>query len=193
MKSLAIILVAICLAAGGCSQYTSKTGVVVASPKFQPMTETHAPIIPLVLSNGKEMSLRKASNSLCIVAFIKPPAGNPTFLDPRLISMNNKLEVENVSITQIAIPTKDCPLDDSFTAGCPKPPGLMIQLADPQIIAWNAFGDPDAGTLFLIDNKWKIVMTGNIADTDAMVKKAREIGQQLDDEQEQLWRDQMDW
>lgn len=192
MKRHAIILAAVCFVLGGCSQYTSKTGVVIASPKFQPMTETHAPIIPLVLSSGKETSLRKVSGPLCIVAFVKPPAGQPGFLDPRLVWLNNKLEVEVASVTQIAIPTKDCPLDENFCDICPKPPGLMIQLADPQLVAWNAFGDPADGSIFLIDNHWKIIMTGKISDLDPVLQKARQTAQELDDEQMELWRDQMD-
>jgi hypothetical protein len=167
------VFIAAALLANGCADPT-RNGVVVSEGQLVLGRGNRAPVIPIRRPDGKIVRLGDAAYPFFVVGFVQPRGDDACRLSPRLLNLNKSLEIDAISLVQVTLPTKLAPLLVE-PGECPDPPWNMIRLLDPDELAWSAFGEPEPGTLLLIDRFGYIVARGHLDDPDYILWRAREL------------------
>ncbi|MFB3892476.1 MAG: hypothetical protein ACE15C_10695 [Phycisphaerae bacterium] len=128
-----------------------------------------APDIMYESAKGRQVSLTRNRASVAIVAFVGTPEDDPCWLDPGVVRLAARFE--SMPITVVQISETGMPA----SAQC-KPPRMMKMLIDSGQVAWNAFGRPAPGSLFLLDRNNRVKAVGTLKDPEPFAYEAGSLG-----------------
>jgi hypothetical protein len=171
----------------GCGEPT-KAGMVVGNARAADVLPTpradstdFAADVPIRDPSGKVTTIRESVDLIYVVSFVDPEGINCCGIDHRLAELADRLHKNYVSVVQISEPTGVCPLDADSVRTCPVPPANLYRFFDPNLLAWEAYGRPEPGTLFLVDANRRIDMVGTLDDVDTLVDRANELAWEIND------------
>lgn len=167
-------LLAVALLVAGCQEgQVLREGTVLGeSAKLAEM----GPSMDLAFktADGREMRLSQTTYPLMFVGFISPPTETCCFLDSRLTELSTDFMFSPASIVQMSLPTADCPHGAGCFEVCSLPKIHMMALCDAQKIAWKQYGQPKAGTVFLV-HRGRIIDKASIDNLDTLRQKATDM------------------
>jgi len=137
-----------------------------------------APDIPFTTPEGKQTSLRKVNQKITILAFTTPGKEGCSELKPEMVTLAKRFDALPVTVVQVAVPTHKCP----HGPGCMQvahPKADFIALCDDDRIAWNAYGEPEPNTAFLIGESGRVRSIAGLDNLSTLVKKAEKMGQEI--------------
>jgi hypothetical protein len=136
------------------------------------------PDIQFVSADGWSSSFDWARCPIAIVAFTSPEGSACCRLDPQMANLADQLADLPVTVAQVSLPQGERPGSQE----CPEIRHVrksgMIFLYDAERIAWNAYGQPNPGALFLIGQDGHILMTGSLEDAEPILQETRRLGQE---------------
>jgi hypothetical protein len=136
-----------------------------------------APDVYFTSLDGKRGDFNKERYRVAVVVFTSPAGADCSQLDPRVVSVVNKLSDLPVTIAQFAQPTGQCPHGEGCVeVGNLRKKGLM-SFCDAKGLVWNAYGRPASGSLILIGPDRKIRLAGSLGDAQAVIAEARRLGE----------------
>jgi hypothetical protein len=162
---------------GGCAA----SGVVMGVSGSR--VDAMAPDIRYVTPAGAKMSFHWARCPVALVAFTLPGDSAAFQLDPTMVRLADRLWDLPVTVAQVSLPREGATPGTGREAFDLHKSGMMC-LYDPDRIAWQAYGQPAPGELFLIDEHGRIVMTGSLTNPQAVLDEARRLGQIEQDHRE---------
>ena len=127
-----------------------------------------APDIMFESPKGHHVSLTANRAPVAVVAFVGSPADDPCWLEPRVMSLAARFEqlpITVVQISEIGVPAAQC-----------KPPRLMKILIDSGQVAWNAYGRPAPGTVYVLDRHNRVEAIGTLDDLEPVTYTAGSMG-----------------
>lgn len=136
-----------------------------------------APDVQFVSVDGEQASFNQVRHPVSIVAFSAPEGAGCCWLDPNVVQMADEVWDLPVTVAQFSIPKGECPHGQNCVEACNLNKGGLMSLCDAKRIAWEAYGRPAPGALLLLDTDSKVLMTASIGDSDALVHRAKKLGQ----------------
>ncbi len=145
------------LAAAGCEH--SYSGIVTStSPPTLLHYKQYQPHVHITLADGKETRLGKIGGQFYLVAWVEPPAEDAGYIDPRVTKLAEHFSLDSVPVIQFTLPTSRCELAAEQRTEAPQPTGGNLwRIFDPHRKAWDAFYNPEAGTVMLIDRGGNLI------------------------------------
>lgn len=178
MRIITILTLAL-LVFSGCQQTAPEpVAGVVGYAKDLPIG-TYSPRVAFTSAEGKQTTLRKASEPISIIAFVSSTGQVCCRIDPSLAEMAEKFKDELITVVQISLPTSDC----SHGPGCVEVCNLfdrhLVLLCDQDKVAWRAYGQPKPNTVFLINEENEVVAVESIADLKEVEVKAKQLSDEI--------------
>lgn len=174
-KIFAIIAMTTVLALAGCKS-APRTGSVGWG---ELPSGSLAKDIPYTAQDGTKTTFHKQRAPIAIVAFVEEPQDQCCWVHPGLIDLTQRFENMPVSVAQISAPTNQCPEGPGCMEMCHIGPTRLFSFCDSQQIAWNAYNRPRPGTVFLLDQKDRVVQAGSINDLGPITDKAYKLGSEI--------------
>ncbi len=135
-----------------------------------------APDIPFTAADGQQTSLSKVRRPITVIGFTAPPGEACCWINPDLAHLSNRFEDLPVTIAQVSVPVGLCPHGKGCSEACRLYRSRLISLCDADRIAWNAYGQPEPGSVFLVDRDSKVVVVRKLGDLRDLADKAEELG-----------------
>ena len=155
-----------------------KVGVIGYRQGMKGVNST-APEIPYVDGAGRVRKLSDVRQDIAVVIFTTIPQDKPcNWVDPRIRQAAEGFWDDPISVVQITIPDSHCKRGPGVVEGTPKIDGY-IGLSDENKLAWNAFGKPKDGTVYLLDDNNTIVAIATLDDMKDLLDEAEELGTQI--------------
>lgn len=178
-KAIGIVSSAVVVAAflsAGCTTESRDPPVagVIAAPE-QLSVGQPAPDFPVITSDGEATSFSDILEPTTIVAFVSPPGDQCCWLQPQLVSLAEELKNGRVAVVQISEPTDECPHGPGCIATCNLKDPHLVSLCDAERRAWEAYREPEPGTVMLINYRGKVVYVAPLGRLDTVADKAREL------------------
>jgi hypothetical protein len=125
------------------------------------------------VSAGRTTSFNWARCPIALLAFTQPSGSVEYQLDPTMVQLADQLWDLPVTVAQLSLPADHGQDRAAFNL---HKSGMMC-LYDPDRIAWEAYGRPTPGEVFLIDEYGHIVMAGSLTNPQPVLDEARRLGQ----------------
>lgn len=135
-----------------------------------------APTVKYTGTDGRQYDFHQVRHPVTLVVFSAPAGSNCCWLDPRVVSMWDRLRNLPVTVAQFSMPTEKCPHGPGCVEGCNIGKGGLVTFCDPQRIAWKAYGRPELGDVILLGSGNKILMKGSLNDSAAIMAEAERLG-----------------
>jgi hypothetical protein len=170
----------------GCSDSAKQPVVGVVT------TETHivgktAPDFNFTSAEGKVTSFKEVNQPISIIAFTSSSGDVCCQLNRQLVELAKHFRGQPVSVSQVSLPTKNCPHGPGCTEQCNIKDINLIALCDEDLIAWQVYDQPKPDTVILIDYKSQIVAVESLDSLDAVAKKAAEMAQEYTKSYESMY------
>lgn len=137
-----------------------------------------APDLTFKAASGKENRLYASLQQISVIAFVAPTSDCDK-IDRRLADNTSMFWHLPVLLTQISEPTSTC----AQGAGCRvvSGPGQrdVLALCDSARLAWNAYGRPDPGTVYLVDENNTILEVGTLDNMSSLLYRAELNGKRI--------------
>jgi hypothetical protein len=184
MNSKGMIIVVLAIAASGLilsgctTERTSVAGVITEPETLGP--GQHVRNFAVVTSDGQSTSFNELREPIAIVAFVHAAGEKCCWLNPDLVSLAGEFRDRPVTVAQISEPTEKCPHGPGCIATCKLADPDLVALCDAEHLAWQAYREPEPGTVMLIDRGSEIVQIANLTDLDEVSAKARALAGELE-------------
>jgi peroxiredoxin len=133
-----------------------------------------APGIPLIDSKGEQTSFAQIRQPVAIVTFVEAE-DNALPLDPRVASLAKRFRYAHVSVAQIDL--GDQPEQSTQTK---LTNSKVMTLCDPERIVWNQYKQPEADSVFLINERGRIEATGTLGNLKRLIHRARALSREAE-------------
>jgi len=143
--------------------------------------------IPFVSMDGKQKTFRQIRQPISIVAFVETPGIACCRLLPELVTLADNLKYDTITVAQVSLPTDECTHGLDCTEICNINDAHLISLCDKDRIAWNAYYEPKPNTVFLIDERSKIVYISPLDNLQSVAEKASELEDEYQKVQERMY------
>lgn len=170
MRLAAVLFPITLLIMAGCA---SVSGVVTGTTGSRAGAKT--PDIQYTTAEGHSASFNWARCPVALVAFTATEGPAGAGVDPHVADLADRLGDLPVTVAQLSLPPEGRSLGLSPEA-LPRKSGMMF-LYDADRLAWNAYGHPAPGDMFLIGNDGDIVMAGSLNDPEPILLEARRLGE----------------
>jgi len=148
------VLVAL-LASSGCED--NSRGVVIETQKQRGfLFSEFESEVDIRRADGSTTQLSHVGNPFYIISFIEAPCGDLAFIDPRIERLAKRFELDSVAVIQMSMP----PEKEKFTEEAISEANLrkielmnLSRFIDPERRAWRVFGEPDPGTIQIVDRR----------------------------------------
>ena len=180
MKTKTLILTILGLVAlGGCDTTAQRapSGMVEVSKAFP--VGRYAPDIPFVLVDGRASTFYKERQPIAIVAFVASPAEECCELNAELANLADYFRSLPVTVLQVSQPL--CPRGVECEAKCVVDNQYLMSVCDAAGIAWKGLINPRPDTVYLIDDRGRIVASDRLGNLDRIAKQAEELGEKAED------------
>lgn len=166
------------IALGACDD--QKNAGVIGYRQGAAGIESIAPEIPYIDNAGRVRKLSDVRQDIAVVIFTTIPQDKPcNWVDPRIRDAAQRFWDDPVSVVQITIPDAHCTRGPGATPGTPKIDGY-IGLSDENKLAWNAYGRPKSGTVYLLDENNAIVSIATVDNMGALLDEAKNLAIQIE-------------
>lgn len=180
MTARILTLLGVAIGLAGCAP---TSGVITLAVGRSPATVAD---IQYVSADGRETSFNQVRYSTTIVAFSSTEGANCCAIDPRVVQIADQVWELPVTVAQISIPNGKCPHGSGCVEACNLREGGLMSLCDADRLAWEVYGQPVSGKLFLINAQSEVLMTGDISDPKAVVEGARTVARSFDQRRDRL-------
>lgn len=175
MKAVQIaVLLAVILAAAGCGNMCGTddsqfSGIIEYRDDYR--IGKAAPDIVFSTVGNRQKALEDV-NPISIIIF-----GDSTETVPPMLDLADRYRYESVSVAQVY-----------RSGGGERIAGSnLISLCDRNRIAWNQYGWPESGTVFLVDADRRIVAVENIANVAGIVRYADKLARVQDEIEQDVY------
>lgn len=134
---------------------------------------SYAPDIPFTTKDGKEMTLHQSRESITVIVFTDLNQEHKSLSD--LVRMSEDFKVLPLTIVQVIFSIDNVAIDGKGRQEIESQAENLVLLCDENRIAWKSYGQPQANTVFLIDQDRKIRCISHIDMIDDLVKKAEHL------------------
>jgi hypothetical protein len=131
-----------------------------------------APKIPLIGSEGEQKSFAQIRQPVAIVTFVENP-GPAASLDPRVASLAKRFQYGHVTVAQI-----DLSVQPNRTPQTKLGNSRVLALYDPERIVWNEFKQPEADSVFLMNERGRIEAIGTLEDLKRVIHRASALNRE---------------
>jgi hypothetical protein len=177
-KGMALLLLANLLFVAGCAEMRSGT-VHSARPAWLG-GQRFPPYVTAVDSAGREKRVGKIGGPFYALGFIAARAGPPV-AHPVLAELARDVGLDDIMVIQLNIPASDERDAQSSETTEVEQPANLVLLSDPDGLAWRAYGQPEPGTVWVVDRMHVLQVIderGNIANIGAVRYRLRELQQE---------------
>jgi len=164
-------------------------GVVVDTPQRSVRNDGIAPTIPLRLPDNSYSTVREVAGPYYVAAFVEVQADDPGRLDPRVDALAKRLSLSTSPVVQFSIPARPGALDNTAATIPPVPDDKLYRFQDPRWLAWQSFGSPSHGELFLVTRDGTIGAQATLDNPQPVVDAALHQNQLYEQE---AWREMME-
>jgi hypothetical protein len=158
----------------GCDPDTNQSGVVTSKSNMKP--GARMPQVRYMKENGDWTSLNQERQPVAIIAFVDTPSGQNPQPDGQLEDLAGQYVALPVSVVQVSAPADRQP----SSQGCKElitSRSNMILLCDSQLRTWEAFQQPEDGTIFLVDENSEVVDVATIGSHRQLAERAEDMGE----------------
>ncbi len=176
MLAMGLALSALWLA-GGCTEQAT-TGTVTGYTPAGPGVLAEGQAVPSFQfqnADGQGQSLRDIRQPVMLIGFVSGAGERCQRLEPTLVDLASRYNDRPVRVVQVAVPQGPCPHGQCCTQVCRMPRLPLIALCDGAGEAWQSFGEPEMGTVFLVNQQGLVARRGQIGNLDALVDEADEL------------------
>lgn len=180
MKARIVTTAAVIIVLAGCSSTVQKPIVGVAESGVY-LNGATAPDIVFTTLQGQPASFRKLSEPIAILAFTDSSGQGCCRLVPELVTLAHRFRNEPITVAQISLPTSQCP----YGPGCAQCRNVkdanLALLYDANRTYWQAYGQPEPGTVFLIDEERKVIAVENLCNIESIGRQAERLSDRLEE------------
>jgi len=177
---MVLVVLGALLAAVGCED--NRMGVVIETQRrrafFHSGFESQ---VTIRRPDGSTTMLGHVGNPFFVVTFIKPPADNPGYVDPRVERLAKRFELDSVAVIQISMPEEKKTFNEEAIAAANVQPIYLKNLSrflDPERRAWKVYGEPDCEMVMVVDRRGlfgNMHKRGSLDDLDKVIRRVQQL------------------
>ncbi len=172
------LLLAYLLLVGGCAEMRS--GTVHSARRAWLGGERFPSYVTVVDASGREKRVGKIGGPFYALGFVTAAQGTPA-VDPVLAELARDVGLDDIMVIQLSIPASEKQAPQPAEVKEVEQPANLVLLRDPDGLAWRAYGQPEPGTVWVVDRMHMLQVIdarGNIADIEAIRYRLGELQQE---------------